>query len=521
VAMIVRGRTVWEEVSAVRPTSIQQVRCLVVDDPLHCYLTDHDVVTHNCITFAAQDFSSLQKASKEEADATWENTNVRCVGRLTSGSESETLRRILGVANEALVQMGGGKEHRQGEIMDSYVTNRDTRPDRVKRIEYDDLAAQENGEFTFLIGKKSSGGRGGVRIIRARTFYTQVKEAPAEIRVNHFLKVEPPRLGNGDRDMEVIDALEEAFRALLVSGAIRETFPDEFVMTPINAQSKTLAQLSLYIREAMKTHRLSRGEATRVALVCAEADVGLQQQEAARIAQTAMTTAPSEIDAALSDSVESVSRAAANAVPEATGAINSYLDDDDLLSRVSVVTPAVPEVELPGPVKEGAGEQGEGESGESSGSGGGVTLFPIPDPIESEDAIRVVGNMLANYLSDIDLDADSTASDGAASDDTAQGSGSNEKPPTISLLTLRPLESDQEPSEIASYIEDTLVDADLAIGEKTDTDAIRMDARNAVQAMEKQTSYVDGVTPEPATLKGFDDILDGVVRAAESNYSVL
>ena len=42
------------------------------------------------ITFAAQDFSSLKKSSAEEADATWENTNVRIVGRITSGSKSET-----------------------------------------------------------------------------------------------------------------------------------------------------------------------------------------------------------------------------------------------------------------------------------------------------------------------------------------------------------------------------------------------------------------------------------------------
>ncbi|MEQ1768105.1 MAG: TraM recognition domain-containing protein, partial [Methylotenera sp.] len=53
------------------------------------------------IIFAAQDFSSLKKSSAEEADATWENTNIRAVGRITSGQESETWRRIQGAAGES------------------------------------------------------------------------------------------------------------------------------------------------------------------------------------------------------------------------------------------------------------------------------------------------------------------------------------------------------------------------------------------------------------------------------------
>lgn len=477
------------------------------------------------ITFAAQDFSSLQKASKEEADATWENTNVRCVGRITSGSESETFRRIHGVANEATVQAGGGKEHKVGELSESYVTVKDTRPERVKRIEFDDLAAQENGEFTFLIGKKSSGGRGGVRVIRARTFYTQVDEAPAEIRVNHFLKVEPPRAGIGDQDVEIVDALEMALRDLLVSGKLREAFPDKQVTSPMNAQAKSLALTGLYIREAMKTHRLSLGEAIKVALVCAENEVAVQQQEASRIAQTvAVGQEPEETDAAMEESIVVVRDASVEspvAPAASSGAMSSYLDDDAAEDEDGETSSGAQETTSA--ATDAATGDAKGKGGGESGGGPSSVLIPIPDPIESEDAVRLVGSMLSSYISDLDLDAvpDDDDSEGAGSGTAAAGTGETENRQKISLLTLRPVGEGDEPSEIASYLEETLVNADLAIGEKTDPQEIKADAKASVQKMEEKTSYVDGPTPEPATLTGFDDILDGVVHAAESNYSML
>lgn len=519
------GELVWDEVIDVAFSGVQDVQCLVVDDPLHCYLTDHDIVTHNCITFAAQDFSSLQKASKEEADATWENTNVRCVGRITSGSESETFRRIHGVANEATVQAGGGKEHKVGELSESYVTVKDTRPERVKRIEFDDLAAQENGEFTFLIGKKSSGGRGGVRVIRARTFYTQVDEAPAEIRVNHFLKVEPPRAGIGDQDVEIIDALEMALRDLLVSGKLREAFPDKQVASPMNAQAKSLALTGLYIREAMKTHRLSLGEAIKVALVCAENEVAVQQQEASRIAQTvAVGQEPEETDAAMEESIVVVREAPVEspvAPVASSGAMSSYLDDDAAEDEDGETSSGAQETTSA--ATDAATGDAKGKGGGESGGGPSSVLIPIPDPIESEDAVRLVGSMLSSYISDLDLDAvpNDDDTEGAGSGTAAAGTGETENRQKISLLTLRPVGEGDEPSEIASYLEETLVNADLAIGEKTDPQEIKADAKASVQKMEEKTSYVEGPTPEPATLTGFDDILDSVVHAAESNYSML
>ena len=123
------------------------------------------------VIFAAQDFSSLKRSSPEEADATWENTNVRAVGRLTSGEESETWRRIQGAAGQTGQAMISGFERKQGAV-ESFQIHDNVQIERGSRLEYDDLSMQENGEFTILVGKKEAGGQtGGVRVIRGMGFY--------------------------------------------------------------------------------------------------------------------------------------------------------------------------------------------------------------------------------------------------------------------------------------------------------------------------------------------------------------
>ncbi|MEA9392214.1 FtsK/SpoIIIE domain-containing protein [Acerihabitans sp. TG2] len=144
------------------------------------------------ITFAAQDFSSLKKSSAEEADATWENTNVRAIGKLTSGEESETWKRIVGAASTATQAEVSGYDRVMGTMGERFATPGSVSFSNKQRIHYDDFAAQENGEFTFIIGKKEKGGEtGGVRVIRGMGFYT-ASETPKEMRINDMVPVEPP-----------------------------------------------------------------------------------------------------------------------------------------------------------------------------------------------------------------------------------------------------------------------------------------------------------------------------------------
>lgn len=459
------------------------------------------------ITFAAQDFSSLQKESKEEADATWENTNIRAVGRIVGGEESETFRRIKGVAGETLVQQGGGKEYRQGDVSGGYVTVRDTRPERVRRIEYDDLAQQENGEFAFLIGKKSSGGRGGVRVVRARTFYTATDERPTHVRVNHFIKIEPPKTGDADQELEVIDALESSLKKMLESGDLSKVFPNNPLALAGKNQPLTLLQTATYMREAMSDHRLSMGDAARVALVCAEKEIEVQQQAKLRELEARQAAASAD---ELSSSVNSLRDAAPG-----TGGVSDYLDDDEGGQDGEETTSG----------SESATSGKSGASGAKGGSGGGpggVTLTPSPSPVattQQPSLGSLIGEFLDGYEEESGGGGDAIGEGGEDGVQDAQSSDESKRP-QVSVLTLRPIGEGEEPNEISSYMETKIADADVLIGVKKDVLAIKADAKEEVKEMEKSASYVDGTVPEPATLETFDDLLVGVVDAAERNLDI-
>lgn len=146
-----------------------------------------------CITFGAQDFESLKKSSVEEANATWENTNIRVIGRMTSGMErSETWEKVRGAAGEALQAVYSSFERTDNVIGRMFQQGDQLAIERRSRLSYDDIASQENGEFTFILGKKSDSGRSGaVHVVRGMGFYTAGPE-PREIRLNDLLPVEPP-----------------------------------------------------------------------------------------------------------------------------------------------------------------------------------------------------------------------------------------------------------------------------------------------------------------------------------------
>lgn len=163
------------------------------------------------IIFAAQDFSSLKKSSAEEADATWENTNVRAVGRITSGQKSETWERIQGASGEADEARLTGYERKMGAINEHFRQQDNVSIDRRARLDYDDLAMQEKGEFTFLIGKKENSGQtGGVRVIRGMGFYTASK-APKEMRINDLLPIESPEPSDLPQNKLAVDKLLKSF----------------------------------------------------------------------------------------------------------------------------------------------------------------------------------------------------------------------------------------------------------------------------------------------------------------------
>ena len=162
------------------------------------------------MTFAAQDFSSLKKSSAEEADATWENTNVRAIGRLTSGKESETWRRVAGASGEAFVAGMTGLDRSVGMIDDKFRTPDSIAISRVERLDYDDVAAQQDGEFTFIVGKKHDRENGGVRVMRGMGFYT-ASEKPREMRINDLVPVIMPRKDRVPSVSKLFPKLQDLF----------------------------------------------------------------------------------------------------------------------------------------------------------------------------------------------------------------------------------------------------------------------------------------------------------------------
>ena len=162
--------------------------------------------------FAAQDFSSLQKSSKEEADATWENTGVRAIGRLSSGRESETFRRVSGAAGKAYEAVIAGFERNMGLTRESFNTQNSVQIQERERIDYDDLASQADGAFTFMVGKYEQGGlTGGMRVINGMSFYVGGGAVPQRMRINDLLPIEPPEPSDLPRNRAAEKALQQSF----------------------------------------------------------------------------------------------------------------------------------------------------------------------------------------------------------------------------------------------------------------------------------------------------------------------
>ncbi|WP_304590059.1 FtsK/SpoIIIE domain-containing protein [Burkholderia anthina] len=613
---------VFEKISQIDFVAVEPTRCIVVEHDLHCYVTDDDLVTHNCITFAAQDFSSLQKASKEEADATWENTNVRIIGRITSGSESETWRRVAGVASDAQVYEGGRKEHLATSMMGGYRTNQDATVREAKRVTYDDLAQQENGEFTFLIGKKNSDGSGGVRVIRARTFYTAVDEKPSRIRINHFLKVEPPRnISDGDQEIETIEFLEKVIAESLKSGDLAKVFPNE----PTEMlKAPAIFKMSQYLREAQAAARLPLDQALRVAFLCEEREATVMADAKAKAA----AVATSETDLALAQSVIAAGEPVAASVPaESPHADSSPATDDDLPTEVPTVpaepapvavsavddfiatlsledgisdtdrgesTPEraaaraddefatdfvlddlAPAVAAPAATASAAGDtvaddgafgevvldvpegvssvgdvaaadgdtkgksgrdtgdrSGDGgtaeggsaaASGETSssgsGSGGGMGMSLVPtkpamtEPVARAASSDAVREAVIDYLDSYEFD---TPPLGEGTSTAAAGDGQAPKQ-VISVLTLRTLGEDEEPSEIGSYLAEQIAMTEAALGVKKDSLEIQAEAKRTADHIERITSYAEGPTPVAPTLQEWDATVEGLLDAVDRN----
>jgi intracellular multiplication protein IcmO len=133
-----------------------------------------------CAIFAGQDLPAFQKASKEEAASIGANTNIKICMKLED--PTETWEFFTKTASEAYVTKVDSFQTKQDSIMNNYLDTRSASSEKRSRIDLLDLKDQMQGEAHIFF--KSN-------IIRARFFYADPPKIE-RLRLNHFLKVEPP-----------------------------------------------------------------------------------------------------------------------------------------------------------------------------------------------------------------------------------------------------------------------------------------------------------------------------------------
>ncbi len=133
--------------------------------------------------FAGQDLPAFQKASKEEAASIGANTNIKICMKLED--PTETWELFSKTAGESYVTKVDAFQTNSQSLMNNYMDTRSSSAEKRQRIDLLDLKEQREGEAHIFF--KS-------RIVRAQMFYAGPPPI-AEMRLNHFLRVEAPPTG--------------------------------------------------------------------------------------------------------------------------------------------------------------------------------------------------------------------------------------------------------------------------------------------------------------------------------------
>lgn len=151
------------------------------------------------MTFGVQDYNSLLKANREEGEATFENTNLRHIGRTTGGEESDTYKKLAGAAGNAFFFNDGKLQFERGRIGANFKRDTNVSLEQTKRLNYNDLAGQRDGEFTLIVGTKSGNTKSGdVAVVRYLAYYTGNMPSVENMRLIHYAMVKP--LPTSDRE---------------------------------------------------------------------------------------------------------------------------------------------------------------------------------------------------------------------------------------------------------------------------------------------------------------------------------
>lgn len=427
------------------------------------------------VIFAAQDFSSLKKSSAEEADATWENTNIRAIGRITSGQRSETWERIQGASGEGEEARMAGFERRPGGVNEVFRQQDNISIERRARLDYDDLAMQENGEFTFLIGKKERNGQtGGVRVIRGMGFYT-AGPAPKEMRINDFLPVEAPEPSDLPQNRKAVEALMKS----MIDGSFPKTVRSAVKGDPILASMHTAFERNYEDPERPRLGRLDASFAVMGWFISGGAQIPASTQPKAATGGSSAT-----------QPVESTDLTQAKPAPT-TGPVSANDPGDPLGLQQAAATKAlldVADLVLSQP-------KGEGESAYTS-----ATPYKMA---EDDDEIIISAEAVTTNI--VLTDADSEAFRDKALPILRQH-----------LFMLDDMPSEEEWEEELSIADrDKLLEMEVvASGEAFASLEDKWDTEDRIQetrgAIARETTYIDPPEPDRIDIPEAKDKLDAL-----------
>jgi intracellular multiplication protein IcmO len=178
------------------------------------------------VIFAGQDLPAFQKASKEEAASIGANTNIKICMKLED--PQETWEYFLKTAGESYVTKVDSFQTNAQSILNNYMDSRSASSEKRARIDLQDLKDQREGEAHIFFKSK---------IIRATMFFANPSPAPV-MRMNHFLKVEPPIgrvlldleqrldrfmvLMQSDSDVFASDIADEVEEVSIIAGVMSE-----------------------------------------------------------------------------------------------------------------------------------------------------------------------------------------------------------------------------------------------------------------------------------------------------------
>lgn len=141
--------------------------------------------------FAAQSFSDIKRGSPEEAEGIWANCNIKMIGKLSDGKQSETVQKVQGIAGDVDQMYIDGyhlDETLTGNM--SYRANRTARKETRSVIDWHDLAAQSEGQFHMIVSKTEDAAvRGGSRVIRFEALFTGDVSSSPDLYMNSFIPI--------------------------------------------------------------------------------------------------------------------------------------------------------------------------------------------------------------------------------------------------------------------------------------------------------------------------------------------